>query len=58
MTRLLFIIPEAYINTHFIHIVAGAYKRQLSSGYYGYQWSEIIDTDAFEHFRQKRVFNQ
>ncbi len=42
------IIPR-YRSTYFQHIFAGGY----SSGYYSYIWSGVLDTDAFDAFKQK-----
>jgi len=45
------LIPEIeprYRSTYFSHIFAGGY----SAGYYAYLWSEILDADGFEAFKQ------
>jgi peptidyl-dipeptidase Dcp len=47
------IIPR-YRSTYFNHIFAGGY----SSGYYSYIWSGVLDTDAFEAFKEKGLFDQ
>lgn len=47
------IIPR-YRSTYFNHIFSGGY----SSGYYSYIWSEVLDSDAFEAFREKGLFDK
>jgi len=47
------IIPR-YRSAYFSHIFAGGY----ASGYYGYLWSEVLDADAFEAFRETSLFDQ
>ncbi|MCO5252036.1 MAG: M3 family metallopeptidase [Candidatus Kapabacteria bacterium] len=47
------IIPR-YRSTYFNHIFAGGY----SSGYYSYIWSGVLDSDAFEAFKQNGIFDQ
>lgn len=46
------IIPR-YRSTYFQHIFSGGY----SSGYYSYIWSGVLDTDAFQAFRETELFN-
>ncbi|MDL2308720.1 M3 family metallopeptidase [Bacteroidales bacterium OttesenSCG-928-B11] len=51
------LIPEIisrYKSPYFQHIFSGGY----SSGYYSYTWSAVLDSDAFEAFREKGVFNK
>ncbi|MBA5792330.1 M3 family metallopeptidase [Flavobacterium sp. xlx-214] len=46
------IIPR-YRSTYFSHIFAGGY----SAGYYSYIWSAVLDTDAFQAFKETSLFN-
>jgi len=41
-------------STHFSHIFSGGY----SAGYYSYLWSGVLDSDAFEAFKETGVFNK
>ncbi len=43
----------ACFSCAFSHVFSGGY----SSGYYSYKWSEVLDADAFEYFKEKGVFN-
>ncbi len=50
------LIPEIvtrYRSPYFQHIFAGGY----SAGYYSYIWSEVLDTDAFQAFKEKGIFD-
>lgn len=46
------IIPR-YRSTYYSHIFSGGY----SAGYYSYIWSGVLDTDAFEAFKSKSLFD-
>jgi peptidyl-dipeptidase Dcp len=49
------LIPEIivrYRTPYFSHIIGG-----YSAGYYSYLWSEVIDADAFEAFKETGIFN-
>jgi peptidyl-dipeptidase Dcp len=50
------LIPEIvvrYRSTYFSHITGG-----YSAGYYSYLWSEVLDCDAFEAFKQNGLFDK
>lgn len=47
-------ITARYRSTYFNHIFSGGY----SSGYYSYIWAGILDSDAFEAFRENGLFDQ
>ncbi len=51
------LIPEIfprYRSVYFQHIFSGGY----SAGYYSYIWAELLDTDAFEAFRENGIFDK
>ena len=51
------LIPEIasrYRSTYFAHIFAGGY----SMGYYSYLWTEVLEADAFELFKEKGIFDK
>lgn len=41
-------VPTRYRTNYFAHIFAGGY----SAGYYGYIWSEILDAESVDWFKQ------
>ncbi len=47
------IIPR-YRSTYFAHVFSGGY----SAGYYSYLWSEVLDADAFQAFKETSLFDQ
>jgi len=50
------LIPEIvsrYRSTYFNHIIGG-----YAAGYYAYIWSEVLDCDAFEAFKETSLFDQ
>ncbi|MGQ9471385.1 MAG: M3 family metallopeptidase [Candidatus Aminicenantales bacterium] len=47
------IVPR-YRSTYFQHIFSGGY----AAGYYVYIWAEVLDSDAFEAFKERGLFDQ
>jgi peptidyl-dipeptidase Dcp len=46
-------IVSRYRSPYFQHIFSGGY----SAGYYSYIWSEVLDADAFQAFKDKGIFD-
>jgi peptidyl-dipeptidase Dcp len=51
------LIPEIvvrYRSPYFKHVFSGGY----SAGYYSYIWAEVLDTDAFQAFKENGLFDR
>lgn len=51
------LIPEIvvrYRSTYFNHVFSGGY----SAGYYSYIWSGVLDSDAYEAFKETSLFDE
>jgi peptidyl-dipeptidase Dcp len=47
-------IKTANMSCSFGHLFGGGY----AAGYYGYKWAEVLDADAFQHFKERGLFNK
>ncbi len=48
-------IISRYKSTYFQHIFSG---NGYDAGYYSYTWAAVLDSDAFELFKEKGIFDQ
>ncbi|MDD4418726.1 MAG: M3 family metallopeptidase, partial [Bacteroides graminisolvens] len=46
-------IAPRYRTTYFNHIIGG-----YAAGYYSYLWANVLDSDAFEAFKEHGIFDQ
>ena len=47
-------IDGTLTSPQFSHIFSGGY----AAGYYSYKWSEVLDADAFDEFKQHGIFDK
>jgi peptidyl-dipeptidase Dcp len=48
-------IVVRYRSPYFSHVFSGG--GAYAAGYYGYIWSEVLDADAFQAFKEKGLFD-
>ena len=47
------VVEGCAMSPQFNHIFSGGY----AAGYYSYKWSEVIEADAFQYFKDNGIFN-
>ena len=48
-------VPNTLLTTSFDHIFS---DNEYAAGYYGYQWAEVLDADAFAAFKEAGIFSR
>jgi len=48
-------VPNTLLSTSFGHIFA---DDEYAAGYYGYQWAEVLEADAFAAFKEAGIFSK
>ena len=48
-------VPNTLLTTSFHHIFT---DNEYAAGYYGYQWAEVLEADAFAAFKEAGIFSK
>jgi len=48
-------VPDILVSASFGHIFA---DDEYAAGYYGYQWAEVLEADAFDAFKEAGIFSR
>ena len=48
-------VPNTLMTTSFGHVFT---ENDYAAGYYGYQWAEVLDADAFAAFKEAGIFSK